>query len=56
LDKFVRGEKLNDLMVIKGGSWVDDPYFLQPGALYFQNKGKGQNNIGFRPIIRVVKP
>ena len=56
LDKFVRGEKLKDLMVIKGGSWGDDPYFLQPGALYFQNKDKGQNNIGFRPIIRVVKP
>lgn len=56
LDKYVRGEKLNDLMVIKGGSWFDDPYYLQPGALYFQNKNKGKANIGFRPIIRVVKP
>ncbi|MEK0421110.1 MAG: hypothetical protein EBV15_03785 [Bacteroidetes bacterium] len=56
LDKYVRGEKLNDLRVIKGGSWMDDPYYLQPGALFFQDKNKGQANIGFRPIIRVVKP
>lgn len=56
LDKYIRGENLNPLMVIKGGSWLDDPYFLQPGALYFQHKNKGQSNIGFRPIIRVVKP
>ena len=56
LDRYVRGEKLSDLLVIKGGSWLDDPYFLQPGALYFHPKNKGQSNIGFRPIIRVVKP
>lgn len=56
LDKYVRGEKLNDLVVVKGGSWMDDPYYLQPGAMYFQNKNKGKANIGFRPIIRVVKP
>jgi formylglycine-generating enzyme required for sulfatase activity len=43
-------------MVIKGGSWMDDPYYLQPGALFFQDKNKGQANIGFRPIIRVVEP
>jgi formylglycine-generating enzyme required for sulfatase activity len=56
LDKYIRGDNLNPLMAIKGGSWLDDPYFLQPGALYFQDQRQGQPNIGFRPIIRVVKP
>jgi formylglycine-generating enzyme required for sulfatase activity len=56
LEKFIRGDAMNNLMVIKGGSWMDDPYYLQPGALFFQDKNKGQANIGFRPIIRVVKP
>lgn len=56
LDKYVRGENLNDLMAVKGGSWVDDPFYLQPGALYFVPKNQGRANIGFRPIIRVVKP
>ncbi len=56
LDKYVRGDKLNDLMAVKGGSWLDDPFYLQPGALYFVPKNQGRANIGFRPIIRVVKP
>jgi formylglycine-generating enzyme required for sulfatase activity len=56
LEKYIRGEAMNNLMVIKGGSWQDDPYYLQPGALYLFNKNKASSKIGFRPIIRVVNP
>ena len=56
LDKYVRGENLNNLKAVKGGSWLDDPFYLQPGALYFAPQNQSRANIGFRPIIRVVNP
>lgn len=56
LSQFMRGKQLQDLVVIKGGSWADEHYYLQPGAMYVQQKNKGSAKIGFRPVIRVVKP
>jgi formylglycine-generating enzyme required for sulfatase activity len=54
LNKYIRGEKLNDLMVVKGGSWADEHYYLQPAALYLFNKDQSSAKIGFRPVIRVL--
>lgn len=56
LNKLLRGEKLNSMMVVKGGSWLDEHFYLQPGTLYLMHKSNSSCKVGFRPIIRVVYP
>lgn len=56
LKKYLRGAALKNMMVVKGGSWLDEHYYLQPGAQYLMEKSKSSCKVGFRPIIRIVKP
>ena len=44
----------NDVRVIKGGSWGDRLYWLQPGTRRYKEQKKADNKIGFRcAMIRV---
>jgi formylglycine-generating enzyme required for sulfatase activity len=56
MQKYLRGKQLEPMMVVKGGSWLDEHYYLQPGAQYLMDAHKNSCKVGFRPIIRVVKP
>ncbi len=38
----------NEVRVVKGGSWKDTAYWLDPGQRRFKNEGKGYGWIGFR--------
>lgn len=55
LKKYIRGAKSAQYIIVKGGSWNDDVYYLQPGAMRLHHKERASCTIGFRPVIRVVK-
>lgn len=48
-------EDLENLKVVKGGSWADDIFYLQPAAMILAPQTAQSPNIGFRYIVRVVK-
>ncbi|QOW10315.1 gliding motility lipoprotein GldJ [Kaistella flava (ex Peng et al. 2021)] len=41
-------ELSNEVRVIKGGSWLDGPYWLDPGQRRFRDEGKAYGWVGFR--------
>lgn len=43
---------LKEHFLIKGGSWQDDIYYLQPAATRFENQWYHSNAVGFRYIIK----
>ena len=48
-DRSVRTSEISDeVRVVKGGSWKDTAYWLDPGQRRFKNEGKGYGWIGFR--------
>lgn len=55
LKKYIRGKASEQYIIVKGGSWNDDVYYLQPGAMRLLHKERASCTIGFRPVIRVVK-
>ncbi|HEX7871070.1 MAG TPA: gliding motility lipoprotein GldJ, partial [Chryseobacterium sp.] len=38
----------NDIRVVKGGSWQDSAYWLDPGQRRYKNQASGYGWIGFR--------
>ncbi|MEG1590692.1 MAG: gliding motility lipoprotein GldJ, partial [Chryseobacterium sp.] len=38
----------NDIRVVKGGSWQDSAYWLDPGQRRYKNQSAGYGWIGFR--------
>ena len=48
-DKTSRTTRLsNEVRVIKGGSWLDGPYWLDPGQRRFRDEAKAYGWVGFR--------
>ena len=40
--------------IIKGGSWVDEPFYMQIGVVKIQHPRKASSTVGFRPVMRVL--
>lgn len=40
---------------VKGGSWTDEVFFLQPAAMKFRKATKSSCAVGFRPILYFVE-
>lgn len=56
LSKRLHTEKdLAQHFVVKGGSWKDDIFYLQPAAVRLEHAGTKTNDIGFRYIVRVYE-
>ncbi len=45
----------DDYMIVKGGSWVDEPFYAQCGVRKIQHPQRGSATIGFRPVCIVRK-
>lgn len=44
-----------DYKIVKGGSWVDQPFYMQIGVLKIQHPEKASSMVGFRPVLRVFR-
>lgn len=54
LNKMLRSpEKQKNHFLVKGGSWKDDIYYLQPAAIRFENEHYKGNDVGFRYVVTV---
>ncbi len=45
----------NDYMIVKGGSWVDEPFYMQIGVRKIQHPKQASATIGFRPVCVVSR-
>ncbi|MCC7297972.1 MAG: SUMF1/EgtB/PvdO family nonheme iron enzyme [Bacteroidia bacterium] len=48
-------EQLNTHYAIKGGSYSDDIYYLQPASMRYAHMHKSFKDVGFRCVVRVYK-
>jgi formylglycine-generating enzyme len=48
-------DKYNDFMIVKGGSWADEPFYQQCGVRKIQHPKTASATIGFRPVCIVRK-
>jgi formylglycine-generating enzyme required for sulfatase activity len=48
-------EQLESHFAIKGGSWHQELYYLQPAAMHYLFEGLASSYVGFRPVIRFYK-
>jgi formylglycine-generating enzyme required for sulfatase activity len=47
----VDAELLKHHYAIKGGSWAQDFYYLDPMAVFFMQSNHRNNHVGFRPVL-----
>jgi len=47
----VDAESLKQHYAIKGGSWAQDFYYLDPMSVFFMQSNHRSNNVGFRPVL-----
>ncbi len=45
----------DDYKIVKGGSWADQPFYMQIGVLKIQHPEKASSTVGIRPILRVYR-
>jgi formylglycine-generating enzyme len=45
----------DDYMIVKGGSWVDEPFYMQIGVRKIQHPNRASATIGFRPVCVVSR-
>jgi len=45
----------DDYKIVKGGSWADQPFYMQIGVVKIQHPEKASSTIGFRPVLRVYR-
>jgi formylglycine-generating enzyme required for sulfatase activity len=48
-------EIMENYYAVKGGSWLDEIYYLQPAAIKFKAQWYRSRSIGFRTVIEIVK-
>lgn len=54
LEKYLyRPEEMQKHFVIKGGSWEDDIYYLQPASIRIGNEYSSYKDVGFRYVIHI---
>lgn len=44
-------DKYNDYKIVKGGSWLDEPFYMQVGVVKIQHPKRGSVSVGFRPVL-----
>jgi formylglycine-generating enzyme required for sulfatase activity len=47
----VDAESLKQHYAIKGGSWAQDFYYLDPMSVFFMQSNHRSNHVGFRPVL-----
>ncbi len=45
----------DDYKIVKGGSWADQPFYMQVGVLKIQHPERASSTVGFRPVLRVYR-
>lgn len=55
LKKRLTGPSMNNHYLVKGGSWKDDIFYLQPAASRFEAAHSSFNDVGFRYIVTAEK-
>lgn len=55
LSGFKPAEQFSDYKIIKGGSWVDGPFYMQAGTVKIQAPNKASCTTGFRPALVIEK-
>lgn len=45
--------KYDAYKIVKGGSWVDEPFYMQIGVLKIQHPERASSTVGFRPVLRI---
>jgi sulfatase modifying factor 1 len=45
----------DDYKIVKGGSWVDEPFYMQVGVLKIQHPERASSTVGFRPVLRIYR-
>ncbi len=45
----------DDYKIVKGGSWADEPFYMQVGVQKIQHPEKASATVGFRPVLRVYR-
>ena len=45
----------DDYKIVKGGSWVDEPFYMQIGVLKIQHPERASSTVGFRPVLRIYR-
>lgn len=48
-------DKYNDYKIVKGGSWADEPFYMQVGVLQIQHPKRASATVGFRPVLRIFR-
>lgn len=47
--------KYDDYKIVKGGSWADEPFYMQIGILKIQHPDRASSTVGFRPVLRIYR-
>ena len=55
LKSLTLAEHLSNHKIIKGGSWVDGPFYMQTGVFKVQDPGKATCTTGFRLALEIEK-
>ncbi|MBC7774492.1 MAG: SUMF1/EgtB/PvdO family nonheme iron enzyme, partial [Phycisphaerae bacterium] len=55
IKSLVPAEPYRNHKIIKGGSWVDGPFYMQSGVVKVQNPNKATCTTGFRPALVIEK-
>lgn len=50
-DQLVNASDLEQHFAVKGGSWAQDFYYLDPMSVFFMQSNHSNNHVGFRTII-----
>lgn len=55
LRSLVSNTRYSELKIIKGGSWVDGPFYMQTGSFKIQAPEKATSTTGFRTVLIVER-